>query len=100
MRGFDLQELPLDRALNVVVALMVDDAVPAWGIEAKRGVEMFDRRRVRGEVLRELLAQIPATPAAGARPAAPAVPERATWGLLPEHQAGLASAMRFVAGLN
>lgn len=106
MAGMELADLPLDRALNVITALAVDDATPAVIVETKKGIETYDRRRVR----RDVLAQLHGEATGGVRTQAGRAPARAkqvtsrtwdpaTWGLLPEHQAAQRRAMGFAAGL-
>ncbi len=101
LAGVDLLDdnLPLDRALNVIEALMVDDAMPAVVVETKRGAIVYDRVRVRSEIADRIDATQRAIGQTIPRRAG-AAPDRQTWGLLPEHQAGLGAAMRFVGGLN
>lgn len=95
MAGIDLRELPLDRALNVITTLAVDDHIPLWSAETRKGLEIYDRRRVRAELLDSLSKQRVAP-----RPAAETSSwNRDTWGLLPEHQASMRAAMAFVGGL-
>lgn len=107
MRGVDLLTLPLDHALDVVAALMVDDAMPVVAVETKRGVELYDRRRVRGEVYAAIASAPDATASTRDARTPPTRTERAraerwdrdTWGLLPEHQASARAAMAFAGGL-
>lgn len=107
MAGVDLFRLPLDRALNVVTALMVDDRTPTLSVETKSGVEVYDRDRARREVDATLSGksdeaptvdrQAPSRPRQAARKGDSWDPE--TWGLLPEHQRAASAALRFTGGL-
>lgn len=105
MAGVELADLPLDRALNVLTAMAVDDAMPVVTVETRKGVEVYDRRRVRGDVLAGLRGKGTEVPTGGGqvptvrRQAAREEWNRETWGLLPEHQAGVRAAMSFAAGL-
>lgn len=105
MRGIDLLALPLDRALNIVTALMVDDATPTLSVETKKGVEVYDRNRVRREVDAALDRASTEAPSRSvqaptrARQARKKDWDPSTWGLLPEHQAAQQRAMTFAAGI-
>lgn len=104
LAGIDIRSLPFGRALNIIAALAVDDATPVVTVETRKGIEVYDRRRVRGEVLAAMngaddRAGGAAQPAVTRRQAPAERWDRETWGLLPEHQAGLRAAMGFAAGL-
>jgi hypothetical protein len=100
LAGVDLDTLPYDRALNVITALAVDDQMPRWSAETKKGLEVYDRRRVRGELLESLGAgNGQHAPAATARQRAAQRWNPDTWGLLPDQQASTRAAMTFVGGL-
>lgn len=102
MRGIDIRQLPIGRALNVITAMVVDDAMPVVAVETKKGIELFDRRRTR----REMLAELNGGAADGGVPQSGVTRrnvsdtwDRETWGLTPEHQASARAAMGFAAGL-
>lgn len=100
LAGIDLDDLPYDRALNVITALAVDDQTPIWSVETKKGVEIYDRRRVRAELVESLGGGTAGqAPAATARQRAAQRWNPDTWGLLPEQQASTRAAMAFVGGL-
>ncbi|MCK9901290.1 MULTISPECIES: hypothetical protein [Actinomycetes] len=100
LAGIDLDDLPYDRALNVITALAVDDQMPRWSAETKKGLEVYDRRRVRAELLESLGGATPGlAPAATARERAAQRWNPDTWGTLPEHQAGQRAVMAMVGGL-
>lgn len=100
LAGVDLDDLPYDRALNVITALAVDDQTPIWSVETKKGVEIYDRRRVRAELVESLGGGTAGqAPAATARQRAAQRWNPDTWGALPEHQAAARNAMAFVGGL-
>jgi len=89
MSGIELAELPVDRMLNVVHSLAVDDEVLTHSIQVEEDkVEVFNRRRAR-EALSEQLGDEPATGEKW---------DPDTWGLLPEHQAATRAALSLVGG--
>lgn len=91
LRGVDLAELSLDRALNVVQALLVDDHVVTTTLEVEEGkAKGFSRAQARSDLLEAL----GGTAGNGHRRGWDA----ATWGALPEHRASLQAAMAFAGG--
>lgn len=91
----ELLDGPARELLPVLLSYFIDDATPPT---ASRAVGRdLALRILRGENLEDLIADrdddrgdgVPYRTAARA----PAEPDRETWGLLPEHQAGLARAM-------
>jgi hypothetical protein len=83
MSGVKLLELDLSSLLDVVYHLMIEDGIPHTKVQvADDRVELYDRARVRAELDERLDGITPE-----------GFGDDETWGVRPEHQAALRSAM-------
>jgi hypothetical protein len=93
MAGIELADLALDRMLNVVVALAIDDRVVTTTLQVdEKRAELYNRERARSD----FVGKVRGTGRAGGLD--PHTWDRSTWGLLPEHRSATQVAMAAVGG--